>query len=75
MRTKRKKTMIERLREIRDRISLDTMNMTFEELQQYFEERKRKAGFKLNKYKISPTHSFAAEPSVKYSARLNRKRK
>ncbi len=42
MKTKKKQTeksTIEQLREIRDKISAETQNMTFEQLQKYIEER------------------------------------
>ena len=64
----KKQTMIERLREIRDKISLETMDMGFEEFQKYLKERKEnfetKSGNK--KYKTTLTPSIAAEPKVKY---------
>ena len=42
MKTKKKqaeKSTIEQLRDIRDKISSETQNMTFEQLQKYIEER------------------------------------
>lgn len=63
--------MIERLREIRDKISLETMDMTFEEIQEYFTKR-REAFEKKNakakrKYKIQESTSLAvAEPKAHY---------
>jgi len=36
---KTEKSTIEQLREIRDKISAETQNMTFEQLQKYIEER------------------------------------
>ena len=65
---KKTKTMIERLREIRDQISLETMDMSFEQLQQYFEERRKKFAKKTGnkKYKTSRSPSIAAEPEKKY---------
>ena len=60
--------MIERLREIRDKISLDTMDMSFEETQKYFAERRKKFELKQKKkdYKTSRTSSIAAEARKKY---------
>ena len=65
---KRKKTMIECLREIRDKISLETMDMNFEEVQKYFEERRKifETGSKKKKYKTLHHASIAAEPRAKY---------
>ncbi len=75
MKTKNKKTMIERLREIRDKISLDIMDLNFEETQKYFAERrkkfeeKEKLKRKRKKYKTQSTSSVAAEPTTKYGKR------
>jgi len=68
MKVKKKKTMIELLREIRDKISLDIMDMTFEEQEEYF--RKRKDEFEQKqakkKYKTIRHTPIAAEPKPKY---------
>ena len=37
---------VKMMREIRDRISSETQNMTFEELKKYIEDRIRKSGLK-----------------------------
>ena len=62
------KTTIEQLREIRDQISLDTMDMSFDELKQYFTDRRKKHEQQKNKksYKNKTSASLAAEPKVKY---------
>ncbi len=69
MKTKKKKTMIERLREIRDKISLETMDMNFEQLQNYYADRRKKFELKQKKYKTQSTSSVAAEPTAKYGKR------
>jgi hypothetical protein len=67
MKTKKAKTMIERLRDIRDQISLETMDMNFDQLQHYFSERnKRQVQKKKRKSKSADTSSLAAEPRAKY---------
>ncbi len=68
MKNKQKKSIMQELREIRDKISLETMDMNFEELKAYIAKnsklhdasvwktaKKRKAGV-----------SIAAEPRAKY---------
>ena len=37
---KSKKTMIERLRAIRDKINMDIQDMSFEEMQEYFKKKR-----------------------------------
>ena len=54
-----KKTMIERLREIRDKISLETMDMNFKEMEEYFKKRREK-------YETKTNHLMVAEPKAKY---------
>jgi lipoate-protein ligase A len=54
-----KKTMIERLREIRDKISLETMDMSFEEMEEYFKKRREK-------YETQTSNLMVAEPKAKY---------
>ena len=54
-----KKTMIERLREIRDKISLETMDMNFEEMEEYFKKRREK-------YETQTSNLMVAEPKAKY---------
>jgi hypothetical protein len=66
MKAKKKKTMVEKLREIRDKISMETMNMTFEELEHYYSERKKKLALKEKTYKTEPSVSLSAEPRVHY---------
>ena len=55
---KKEKSTIQILREIRDRISLETMDMDFEEMQEYFRKRKEKFRQKEN--------MIAAEPKTPY---------
>ena len=66
--TVKKQTMIERLREIRDKIRLETMDMSFEELQKYFAERSKihDSSVWKKKYKHHSNITIAAEPKVKY---------
>ncbi|MBI3500165.1 MAG: hypothetical protein HY063_00060 [Bacteroidetes bacterium] len=69
MSKRKQKTMIERLREIRDKISLETMDMNFEELEKYFEERRIRHEMKSGNKKYKTTShapSIAAEPKEKY---------
>jgi hypothetical protein len=67
MKTKKKKTMIERLREIREKISLDIQDMSFEEMEQYFAERRKEFEEKERRKKFKHNPSLAAEPNVKYN--------
>jgi pyruvate/oxaloacetate carboxyltransferase len=67
MKTKKKqKTMIERLREIRDKISLETMDMNFEEMEEYFRKRREK-------YENKTETLSVAEPRVTYIKRKKTK--
>ncbi len=68
MKSKKQKSMMELLREIRDRISHDTMNMTFEQVQEYFELRKEKFSQKKRrkKYQVNNSISLAAESRTSY---------
>ena len=56
---KSKKTMIERLRDIRDKINMDIQDMSFEEMQEYFKKRRAKFENKAN-------NLIVAEPKAKY---------
>jgi hypothetical protein len=56
---KKKKGMMELLRDIRDKVSLETQDMSFEEMKEYL--RKRVA-----EYEKQTQPSIAAEPRVKY---------
>jgi len=51
--------MIERLREIRDKISLDIQDMSFEEMQEYFKKRREKFEIKNNDFLVE-------QPKEKY---------
>ena len=44
--TEKKFDAVKMMREIRDKISLETQNMTFEELKKYIETRIKKSGVK-----------------------------
>jgi hypothetical protein len=48
MKTKKEKSFdsVKMMREIRDKISLETQNMTFEELKKYIDVRIKKSGLK-----------------------------
>lgn len=68
---KRKESIMEVLRDIRDKISLDTMDMSFEEQQEYFRKRReefeKKQSKVKRKYKTVRESSLAvAEPRTKY---------
>ncbi len=56
------------LREIRDKISLETMDMSFEELKEYLAEHSKihNASVWKNKYKAKANSLIAAEPKVPY---------
>ncbi len=54
---KKKKSMIKLLREIRDKISLETQDMSFEEMNEYLRKRMEEAP------------SIAAEPKAPYRNR------
>jgi len=56
---KRKKTMIDRLREIRDKISFDIQDMSFEEMQCYFKKRRKK-------HEGNSNSLMVAEPKAHY---------
>ena len=55
----KKKTIVEQMREIRDKLSLDIQNMSAIEIEEYFKNKKKKHGAVINS-------SMVAEPKVKY---------
>ena len=59
---------MQQLRDIRDKISLETMDMSFEELQKYFAERSKihDSSVWKKKYKQDSNITIAAEPKAKY---------
>ena len=61
---------MEKLRAIRDKISFETMDMTFGELKSYLAKRStiHDAGVWKNKYKSNSKPLIAAEPEPKYRA-------
>gem|GEM_PF-4178250 len=64
--------MMELLRSIRDKISMETMDMSFEELEKYF--KKRNAALK-RKYKTGKFSPLASEPAENYINKEKNKRK
>ena len=59
---------MQELREIRDKISLETMDMSFEELQAYLAKNSKihEASVWKKKYKQNSSITIAAEPKAKY---------
>ena len=59
---------MEQLREIRDKISLETMDMSFEELQEYLAKRSKIHNPSVwgNKSQVKSSKLIAAEPRVEY---------
>lgn len=68
MKSKEKKSIMQELREIRDKISVETMDMSFEELKEYLTLNSKihdEAVWK-SKYKSKLKSSLAAESGQKY---------
>lgn len=68
MKIKEKKSIIQELREIRDKISLETMDMSFDELKEYIASNSKIHVVSVwkNKYKSMSGSTIAAESRHKY---------
>jgi hypothetical protein len=68
MKSKEKKTIMQELREIRDKISEETMDMSFEELKEYLalNSKIHDGSVWKSKYKSKSKSSLAAEFGQKY---------